>query len=165
VALPECPRTFIPNTVKILLELITDPAPEVARAASAWFSRSAAHVSRVIEPLIRVLIDVLPNIDEPSMTFVPFYTKQFNADQIEYCLKQLNLLLTIGGSGICEALNVCHLNHELASEFLNDLPPKYRIMEASKGRDLYHLCLITRLSPNSGDHGSSSAILLRRKYV
>ncbi|PJF17395.1 hypothetical protein PSACC_02841 [Paramicrosporidium saccamoebae] len=79
---------------------------------------------RIIEPLFRLLIEVLTNIEEPSMTFVPFYSKPFNADQIHYCFQQLNAMIEIGGLAVADSMNNLCLNPGLLNDLLAKIPSK-----------------------------------------
>jgi hypothetical protein len=80
-----------------------------------------------------MLIEVLTNIEEPSMTFVPFYSKPFNADQIHYCFQQLNAMIEIGGLAVADSMNNLCLNPGLLSDLLARIPSKYRFCENNQG--------------------------------
>lgn len=102
-----------------------------------------------MEPLLKMLIDVLPIIDEPSMTFVPFYSKPFNADQISYCFKQLNTMVDVGGPSIIDAIN--RFSFRYSPDLFAGIPPKYRLLDQPQGIISCHFYLKfnARLSVNS----------------
>lgn len=50
VELSQCPASFLPTTVTVLMELLEDPVPEISRMASNWFIKSANHLPRYSSP-------------------------------------------------------------------------------------------------------------------
>ena len=147
----------------MMIEFLSDPAPEINRAACTWFYRSADQMLRIIEPLLEVLLESLSCIEEPSLTFVPFYSKPFNADQICYCFKQLTSIFDLGGLAVLETINLRYINAVIFERLYNNLPLKYRLMGDASSCSLIFAIILTSIPYACAECTSDEFTSLRSK--
>lgn len=81
----------------------------------------------LIYPFVQILNEVLVIIEEPSMTYVTYYSGPFNADQLAFALAQLNLILESSSKGVTDSLNSTTLCEPLHDSLVDALPQKYRL--------------------------------------
>lgn len=68
------------------------------------------------------------------MTFVPFYSKPFNADKICYCFNQLMNMINVGGISIQKELNGITIDTDATSQLFSNTPSKFKLVESSQGK-------------------------------
>lgn len=85
-------------------------------------------------------MEALSLIDEPSMTFVPFYTKPFDVDQVLFCIRKLDAVMELGGATIVESINTQTLGMDLTDDLHTKMPPKYKLEDQDGGGSYYGFC-------------------------
>ena len=92
----------------------------------------------LINPFVQILAEVLPTIEEPSMTYVTYYSGSFNADQIAFVLAQLDRILKSASPMASESLNIQFLTGSLEGVLVDSLPQKYRLTSPASENSNYH---------------------------